>query len=210
MHRTDPACAACHPIIDPFGLALEPFDLVGRWREQEAGQPIDATTELVGRHAPRGARRPAPRAVARSDAFVTALTERLLTYALGRELEHYDQPVVRSVIRQAAADGTTLAALVQAIVASDAFRKRIKAGPKPRRGAGAALTSMPRTKTQGNALLPPGVRASPPQRERIEDNPALHAIWDVVAQIPRGSVWTYGDVAREAGLPGAHARPATR
>ena len=59
---------------------------------------------------------------------MTSLTERLLTYALGRELEHYDQPVVRSVIRQAAADGTTLAALVQAIVASDAFRKRTKAG----------------------------------------------------------------------------------
>ena len=69
--------------------------------------------------------------LSRSDAFVTSLTERLLTYALGRELEHYDQPVVRNVIRQAAAEGTTLAALVQAIVASDAFRKRLKTGTEP-------------------------------------------------------------------------------
>ena len=62
---------------------------------------------------------------------------------------------------------------------------------------------MPRTKTRGNALLPP-MRTTRARRNAgsIEDNPALHAIWDVVAQIPRGSVWTYGDVAREAGLPG--------
>ena len=62
---------------------------------------------------------------------------------------------------------------------------------------------MPRTKTRGNALLPPR-RTTRARRDAssIEDNPALHAIWDVVAQIPRGSVWTYGDVAREAGLPG--------
>jgi hypothetical protein len=126
MHRANPTCAACHAIMDPMGLALENFDLVGRWREQEDGHPIDATAELTD-----GTRLSGPgdlrRALlSRSDAFVTSLTRRLLTYALGRELEYYDEPVVRSVVRAAAAEGTTLPALVQAIVASDAFRKRVK------------------------------------------------------------------------------------
>jgi Protein of unknown function (DUF1588)/Protein of unknown function (DUF1585) len=126
MHRANPTCAACHSIMDPLGLALENFDLVGRWREQEDGHAIDATatlsdgTQLAG---PADLRRAL---LARSDAFVTSVTERLLTYALGRELEPGDQPAVRNIVRAAAADGTTLAALVQAIVASDAFRKRVK------------------------------------------------------------------------------------
>ena len=128
MHRANPTCAACHAIMDPLGLALENFDLVGRWREQEDGHAIDATTELTDGTQLAGPADLRRALLSRSDAFVTSLTERLLTYALGRELEHYDQPVVRSVIRQAAADGTTLAALVHAIVASDAFRKRTKAG----------------------------------------------------------------------------------
>ena len=131
MHRANPTCAACHAIMDPLGLALENFDLVGRWREQEDGHAIDATTELTDGTQLAGPSDLRRALLSRSDAFVTSLTERLLTYALGRELEHYDQPVVRSVIRQAAAEGTTLAALVQAIVASDAFRKRLKTGAEP-------------------------------------------------------------------------------
>jgi hypothetical protein len=130
-HRANPTCAACHGIMDPVGLALENFDLVGRWREQEDGHAIDATTELTD-----GTRLAGPddlrRALlSRSDAFVASLTERLLTYALGRELTYHDQPVVRGVVREAAAQGTTLAALVQAIVASDAFTKRVKMGDSP-------------------------------------------------------------------------------
>jgi mono/diheme cytochrome c family protein len=128
MHRANPTCAACHGIIDPVGLALENFDLLGRWREREDGHAIDATTELTD-----GTRLDGPadlrRALlARSDAFATSLTERLLTYALGRKLEYYDGPVVRGILREAAAQGTTLPALVQAIVASDAFTKRVKTG----------------------------------------------------------------------------------
>jgi hypothetical protein len=128
MHRANPTCAACHAIMDPLGLALENFDLVGRWREQEDGHAIDATTELTDGTQLAGPADLRRALLSRSDAFVTSLTERLLTYALGRELEHYDQPVVRRIVREAAADGTTLVALVQAIVASDAFQKRAKAG----------------------------------------------------------------------------------
>jgi hypothetical protein len=128
VHRANPTCAACHGIMDPVGLALENFDLVGRWREQEDGHAIDATTELTDGTRLDGAADLRRALLSRSDAFVTSLTERLLTYALGRELEYYDGPVVRGVVREAAAHGTTLPALVQAIVASDAFRKRVKTG----------------------------------------------------------------------------------
>jgi hypothetical protein len=128
MHRTNPTCAACHAIMDPLGLALENFDLVGRWREQEDGHAIDATTELTDGTRLAGAAELRRALLSRSDAFVTSLTERLMTYALGRELEYYDRPVVRGVVREAASQGTTLAALVQAIVASDAFTKRVKTG----------------------------------------------------------------------------------
>jgi hypothetical protein len=131
VHRANPTCAACHAIMDPLGLALENFDLVGRWRDAEDGHPIDATAELADGTRLTGAADLRRALLARSDAFVTSLTERLLTYALGRELEHYDQPVVRGIVREAAAQGTTngptLAALVQAIVASDAFTKRVRA-----------------------------------------------------------------------------------
>ncbi len=128
MHRANPTCAACHAIIDPMGLALENFDLVGRWREHEDGHAIDATTELTDGTRLSGPADLRRALLSRSDAFVTSLTERLMTYALGRELEYYDQPVVRSVVREAGAQGMTLAALVQAIVASDAFTKRVKTG----------------------------------------------------------------------------------
>ena len=136
---------------------------------------------------------------------MTSLTERLLTYALGRELEHYDQPVVRSVVRQAAADGTTLAALVQAIVASDAFRKRIKSrGREPRRWRG-------RRADDDGAHQDPGECAAAAEASRLEPAATRSASRTIRRctrsgtsshRIPRGSVSTYGDVAREAGLPG--------
>jgi hypothetical protein len=126
MHRANPNCTACHAIMDPVGLALENFDLIGRWREYEDGHAIDARTLLTDgtelasptdlRHA----------LLSRSNAFVTALTERLLTYALGRELDYHDAPAVRSIIRVAEPQGMTLPALIQAIVASDSFQKRVK------------------------------------------------------------------------------------
>jgi len=131
MHRKNPTCAACRAIMDPLGLALENFDLVGRWREQEDGHAIDATAELTDGTRVNGPNDLRRALLSRSDAFVSSLTERLLTYALGRELEYYDRPIVRGIVRDAAAEGTTLPALVQAIVASDAFRKRVRTGGEP-------------------------------------------------------------------------------
>jgi hypothetical protein len=126
MHRANPNCTACHAIMDPVGLSLENFDLVGRWRDHEDGHAIDARTLMTDGTelaSPADLRRVL---LSRSSAFVTALTERLLTYALGRELDYRDAPAVRSIVRAAEPQGTTLPALIQAIVASDSFQKRVK------------------------------------------------------------------------------------
>jgi hypothetical protein len=131
MHRANSTCAACHGIMDPLGLALENFDLLGRWREQEDGHPINSAAEMVDGTKLLGPEDLRRALLARSDSFVTAVTERLMTYALGRELEYYDKPVVRTVVRGAAAQGHTLHALVQGIVASDSFQKRMKTGAEP-------------------------------------------------------------------------------
>ncbi|MBN1237587.1 MAG: DUF1588 domain-containing protein, partial [Gammaproteobacteria bacterium] len=133
MHRASTACADCHGMLDPFGLALENFDLLGRWREQENGHPIDSTAEMVDGTRLEGPADLRRALLARSDAFVATMAEKLLTYALGRELEYYDMPVVRSVVRAARAEGYTLHALVQAIVASDTFQRRVKTGAEPAR-----------------------------------------------------------------------------
>jgi hypothetical protein len=126
MHRANPNCTACHAIMDPVGLALENFDLVGRWRDHEDGHAIDARTQLTDGTelaSPTDLRRAL---LSRSSAFVTAFTERLMTYALGRELDYRDAPAVRSIIRAAEPQGMTLPALIQAVVASDTFQKRVK------------------------------------------------------------------------------------
>ena len=121
-HRANPVCAACHQLIDPFGFALESFDLVGRWRDTDSGEPIDSTAVLTDGtvvHGPRGLR---AALLDRSDAFVTALTEKLMTYALGRILTADDRPAVRRVVAGAAAHDYRFSAIVLGIVQSAPFR----------------------------------------------------------------------------------------
>ncbi|MGV3592575.1 MAG: DUF1592 domain-containing protein [Gammaproteobacteria bacterium] len=130
LHRADPGCASCHQIMDPVGFALENFDLVGRWRTAENGVPLDTTSEMVDGTFVDGPAALRKALLARPDAFRTALGERLLTYALGRELQHFDEPAVRRIVREASAGGFTLAALVQAVVTSAPFQQRIKLDAK--------------------------------------------------------------------------------
>ena len=123
-HSTDSACASCHVRIDALGFALENYDGIGAWRASDAGAPIDAAATM-----PDGARvdgLPGLRAAlrARPDRFVDTITQKLLTYALGRGLEYYDQPAVRAIEHEAAADNYRLAALITAIVKSTPFRMR--------------------------------------------------------------------------------------
>lgn len=126
MHRADPVCAACHKIMDPIGFALENFDLVGRWRSLDNGLPINTSAEIVDGTPVDGPATLRAALLARPDAFRTSLTGRLLTYALGRELQYYDEPAVRRIVRQAGAEGFTWTALVRAVVMSAPFQQRIK------------------------------------------------------------------------------------
>jgi hypothetical protein len=124
QHRTTSVCKSCHGVIDPYGLALENFTATGRWRDrdQEADAPIDARTELAGGQVVTGPVELARALLERRDQFVQALTQKLMMYALGRELEYYDMPQVRAIVRDAHAQGYRFSALVAGIVRSDSFR----------------------------------------------------------------------------------------
>ncbi|TPW00946.1 MAG: hypothetical protein FD124_3843, partial [Alphaproteobacteria bacterium] len=108
--------------MDPIGLALENFDLVGRWREAENGYPLDTHTSLVDGTAISGPAALRQALLARGDTLVTTMTEKLLTYALGRGIESYDMPAVRRVVRDAAASDYKFSALILGIVKSAPFR----------------------------------------------------------------------------------------
>ncbi|HWP86208.1 MAG TPA: DUF1588 domain-containing protein, partial [Terriglobia bacterium] len=123
-HRANPACASCHRIMDPLGFALENFDATGKWRWRDANGPIDASGIL-----PDGTRFAGPAELRhlllqRSDQFVTTVAEKLLTYALGRGLEYYDAPAVRSIVREAASHDYRWSALIVGIVRSTPFQMR--------------------------------------------------------------------------------------
>jgi mono/diheme cytochrome c family protein len=123
-HRADPQCASCHAQMDPIGFALERFDAVGRWRDAEGGLPIETASELPNGTVIDGVAGVKALLLADPERFVSALTERLLMYALGRNIQYYDLPAVRAVVRQAAARRYTFASLVEGIVMSAPFRQR--------------------------------------------------------------------------------------
>jgi hypothetical protein len=125
QHRVNAVCAGCHARMDPIGFALENYDAIGRWRSEDAGSKIDVSGKL-----PDGAEFTGPGGLATllatkyRDDFVATFTEKLLTYALGRGLEYYDQPAVRSISRAAAAEHYSMSSLVMAVVDSVPFQMR--------------------------------------------------------------------------------------
>jgi mono/diheme cytochrome c family protein len=132
-HRAKPSCNACHGVMDPLGFALENFDAVGEWRAEDryAGTPIDASGSLID-GTPVSS--PADLRVAltkRPDQFVQTITERLMTYALGRTVESYDMPTVRRIVRESARDTYRFSSIVLGIVRSDPFRMRMVPAPEP-------------------------------------------------------------------------------
>ena len=125
QHRANPTCASCHQLMDPVGLSTENFDAIGRWRAQsEAGGAIDASGGLPDGSTFDGAIGLRRAVLNRPGLFVTTLTEKLMTYALGRGLEHYDAPAVRGITRRAQADGNRFSSVVLGIVNSTPFRMR--------------------------------------------------------------------------------------
>ena len=123
-HRVNPACAACHARMDPMGFALENFDAIGRWRATEAGIPIDASGVLPDGTQFEGASGLREVLLSRRQEFVRNVTEKLLTYALGRGTEYYDAPAVRSIMREAAPSDYRWSSLIVGIVKSTPFQMR--------------------------------------------------------------------------------------
>jgi hypothetical protein len=128
QHRSKPSCNQCHGVIDPIGLALENYDAIGRWREVDtaAEAPINAKTVLPNGRAVDGPGQLRLELFKGSDQFAQALTAKLMMYALGRELEYFDMPQVRAIVRRAAKDDYRLSAIVAGIVTSDAFRMQAR------------------------------------------------------------------------------------
>src|SRR5206468_8502635 len=102
-HRTNPTCASCHARMDPIGLSMENFDVVGAWRSDDGGNAIDATGQLVDGTKVDGVVTLRKALMAHPEVFVRAMTEKMLVYALGRGLDARDMPAVRAIMREAAA-----------------------------------------------------------------------------------------------------------
>ena len=123
-HRRSPSCAVCHDRMDPLGFALENYDAIGAWRTTDLTHPIDASARLPDGTAFEGPAGLRALLLSQQDQFVQTVTEKLLTYALGRELEYYDAPVVREITRGAAADDHRWSSVILAIVRSMPFQMR--------------------------------------------------------------------------------------
>ena len=125
LHRANPACASCHAQMDPLGFALENFDGVGRWRARsEADTPIDASGNLPNGRSFEGVNGLRELLLAQPERFVSTVTEKLMTYALGRGVEYYDMPAIRAIVREAAPGDYRLSTLVQGVVRSVPFQMR--------------------------------------------------------------------------------------
>ena len=125
QHRENPACSVCHAPMDPIGFALQNYDAIGGWRDvNEGGTPVDATGVLPDGSRFEGRAGLSGLLLARPDDFVGTVTEKLLTYALGRGMEHYDAPTVRKIVRRAAGEDYRWSSIILGIVNSAPFQMR--------------------------------------------------------------------------------------
>jgi hypothetical protein len=124
QHRANPVCASCHARMDPIGFALENFDAIGRWRDRDSFNPIDASGALSDGTKFEGLPGLRKLLLDHSGEFISAVAEKLLMYAAGRNLQYYDAPAVRSIVREAARENHTFSALVLGVVKSVPFQLR--------------------------------------------------------------------------------------
>src|SRR5690606_40241357 len=125
MHRENPSCASCHQIMDPIGLALENFDLIGRWRTEENGFPLNTSTELTDGTPIDGPVALRNALLARGDVDASNFIEKLLSYALGRHLRSPDMAAVREIAARASQNDYRFSDIVLVIVESTPFRMSI-------------------------------------------------------------------------------------
>jgi hypothetical protein len=125
QHRTNPSCASCHSVIDPLGFALEHYDAIGAWRTtDETGRPVDAAASTLSGAKLDGLTGLRALLLDQPEQFPRTVTEKLMAYALGRRLEYYDRPAVRTIVRDAASNDYRWSALIAGIVKSPAFLMR--------------------------------------------------------------------------------------
>lgn len=124
LHRDNPACASCHRLIDPLGMAFETFDPVGRWRDTDEGRPVDARGKLADGKEFDGVVELKKHLLARKDEFVRGFAEQMLAYALGRKLEYYDAAAVKKITRAVVEDGGRFSRVVVEVALSYPFRHR--------------------------------------------------------------------------------------
>lgn len=124
QHRENPACRVCHAAMDPIGFSLENYDAVGKWRNMFAGVEVDASGLLPDGAAFDGRQGLEQLMLERPDDFVGTVTEKLLTYALGRGVEYYDMPTVRSIVRAAREDNYTWSSVLLGVIESAPFQMR--------------------------------------------------------------------------------------
>jgi hypothetical protein len=131
MHRTSEPCASCHRLMDPIGFALENFTADAQWRTNDGGDegtPINASVELWDGTPVDGPVELREALLEYSPQFVRSFTEKLMTYALGRGVEYYDMPTVRSIVRDAEQNDNRFSSIVMGIVTSAPFQMRTKSG----------------------------------------------------------------------------------
>jgi len=120
-HRKNPACASCHRVIDPLGLALENFDVVGAWRIKDNGVAVDTAAKLYDGTDLDGPASLRQALINHSESVIRNFTENLMAYALGRRVEYYDQPTVRAIVKKAAQNGNRFSTFVLGVANSPAF-----------------------------------------------------------------------------------------
>ena len=121
QHRVNPACRSCHVVIDPIGLALENFDVTGAWRIRDGGNMVDPVSELYDGTPLAGPEDLRNALLSRPEVFYRVFTENLMAYALGRRVEYYDMPTIRTIVKEAGEDGYKLSAFILGVVKSAAF-----------------------------------------------------------------------------------------
>ncbi len=124
LHRKDPGCAACHNLMDNLGFGFENFDAIGRWRDKDGEHPIDSSGTLPSGQKFQGPMELVTILKSRQGDFARCLSEKMLTYALGRGLEYYDKCAVDAIVKNVESDQYRLTALIKGVVQSDPFRKR--------------------------------------------------------------------------------------
>jgi hypothetical protein len=151
LHRQNPKCASCHAVMDPLGFALENFNTVGAFRtvDPQFQLPIDSRATMPDGTVLAGPADLHKALAARGDQFAQIITEKLMTYAVGRAVDYNDMPTVRRIVRDAKAHDYTFESIVMGVVNSDAFRRRAPAAPAPALKTASTTASIDSTSTGG-------------------------------------------------------------